>query len=524
MKKITGILVFILLLNPFIYGQQQNESILEKTLSLSITNQPISYILDKITEDAGIHFSYDATLVNSTRIESISTNQLSIHNTLKQLFSNELFNFYEKENQIILSLKNQAKASNNNVDSTNVKQKYIVLSGKLLDAKKTFPLPFASVSILNKPIGTITNADGEFLLKISPIYKNEQIIFSCLGYGQKVLLVPDLLDIKTISLDPISINIREISVKSITPEEILNNVFKFKIKNYGSEFIMMNAFYREIVKQDEDLINISEAVLDILKSPYDLEILNDKIRIQKARKTPEFNPFQWVNFKLQGGPFNITQLDIIKTVDTFIDPEYREYYNHSIDRVIWYHNHPVYVIKFKPHKNLYYGCYEGEIYIDRETYAIMHCNFKLANWGLRYSERSLIKKKPKGYKVRTNSVKYSVDYQFYNDKWYFNSAHAAVTFKVKNKKLKINSSFYSESDILVTNMKESQIKRFPRKQLFSINDIFIENITDYDENFWGNFNIIKPDENLRTALLKFTQLNQSLLNLHKPELTNLKTD
>jgi hypothetical protein len=79
----------------------------------------------------------------------------------------------------------------------------------------------------------------------------------------------------------------------------------------------MNAFYRETVKQDDQYINVSEAVIEILKAPYQNSFRNDLVRLEKGRQSPEVQPFKWMNFKLQGGPFTITQLDVVKNRKIF---------------------------------------------------------------------------------------------------------------------------------------------------------------------------------------------------------------
>jgi hypothetical protein len=53
---------------------------------------------------------------------------------------------------------------------------------------------------------------------------------------------------------------------------------------------------------------------------------------------------------------------------------------------------------------------------------------------------------------------------------------------------------------LVTNIKPTEIKRFTRNESIGQNDIFVELINGYDEKFWENYNIIKPDENLINAI------------------------
>jgi hypothetical protein len=146
--------------------------------------------------------------------------------------------------------------------------KYFFLSGKIIDRKKENPITYASVSILNKPIGTITNTDGAFLLKIHPQYINDTLIVSSMGYAQVLIPANMLLDEDLILMDPVSIRIREVKVTATTPKQLLENIRANLDNNYTSHSKLMNAFYRETVKQDGKYINVSEAVIEILKAPY----------------------------------------------------------------------------------------------------------------------------------------------------------------------------------------------------------------------------------------------------------------
>ena len=87
-----------------------------------------------------------------------------------------------------------------------------------------------------------------------------------------------------------------------------------------------------------------------------------------------FSLFQWLNFKLQGGPYTITQLDVVKTIESFIDEEYQGFYKYNISKVIWYNDNPVYVLQFQPISNGDFPLFEGEIYVHREN--ICHCTCK----------------------------------------------------------------------------------------------------------------------------------------------------
>ena len=131
-----------------------------------------------------------------------------------------------------------------------------------------------------------------------------------------------ILDEDVIVMKPVSIRIKEVRVVATTPEKLLQNIRDHLLVNYSEDSKLMTGFYRETIKQDEEYINVSEAVVEILKAPYSNPTRSDLVRIIKGRRSPDVKPFQWLNFKLQGGPFTITRLDIVKTVESFIDKEY----------------------------------------------------------------------------------------------------------------------------------------------------------------------------------------------------------
>jgi hypothetical protein len=218
-------------------------------------------------------------------------------------------------------------------------------------------------------------------------------------------------------------------------------------------------------------------------------------------------PFSWVNFKLQGGPFTITKLDVIKTMESFIDVEFQDLFKYNIRNVIWYNEHPVYVLEFQPVTNSFFPGYVGELYVHRETFAIVHADFRFNKSGLRQAEDILIRKKPTRVKAKPSFVEYVVNYQYYKGKWHLKSARASVKFKIRSKKDKINSVFHSVSDLLITDQETTDLRRYPKRETFKQTDIFVEMINDYDSRFWENYNIIKPDEDLQKAIKKFTQNN-----------------
>lgn len=488
----------ILLLSILVKGQQQDGSVFERRVTLNQTNQPLSYILEQISWQAEVFFSYDASLINSQQTFTIDQNNKSLYTVLNQLFDPSRFKFRELENQIIITRKLLPK-SITEIEQDTIQPKYFFLTGKLIDVKKDKPVTYASVSILNKPIGTISNADGDFLLKIHPSNMKDTVVISCMGYAQITLPAQQILDEDIFMLKPISIRLREVKVTAITPEELLENVRKNKSKNYSSSIKLTSAFYRETVKQDGSYINVSEAVMEILKAPYVNTFREDIVRLIKGRKSPDVQPFRWLNFKLQGGPFTITKLDVVKTVESFVNPVYEADYKYEISKVIQYNNRPVYVVNFYPKTEDLFPGFIGEMYIERESFAIVHASFKFNKHSLKEAESIMIRKKPRKVKARPSYVHYRINYKKYQGEWHLSTARASVKFKIRSKRDRLNSEFHSVSDLLITDINNTEIKRFTNGEKFTKNDVFVERLGHFDEKFWENYNIIKPDEDLRKA-------------------------
>lgn len=490
--------VAILLLSLFAKGQQQDGSVFERRVTIAQENQPLEHILEQISWQADVYFSYDAQIVDSDRKITIDVENKSLYHVLNVLFNPQKFLLRERENQIIITRKIKDNEQVVSVQDT-IPVKYFFLSGKLIEDRRERPVPYASVSVLNKPIGTISNTDGDFLLKLHPDNIRDTVVISCMGYAQVRLPAYRLLDEDLFVLQPVSIRIKEVRVTSITPDKLLRNIRENFDKNYSSYAKLMTGFYRETVQQDGQYINVSEAVIDILKSPYNNHLRKDLVRLIKGRKSPDVQPFRWLNFKLQGGPFTIIQLDVVKNMESFLSENFQGSYRYDIERVIWYNKVPVYVVSFMPTSDDVFPGFIGEMYVHRETFAIVRADFRFNRSSLKQATSIMIKKKPRGVKARPSYVQYHVNYQFYQGKWHLSTAQASVKFKIRSKRDKLNSEFHSVSDLLITDIKPTDLKRFPSSERFTQNDVFVEKLGHFDEQFWENYNIIKPDEDLRKA-------------------------
>jgi hypothetical protein len=262
----------------------------------------------------------------------------------------------------------------------------------------------------------------------------------------------------------------------------------------------MITFYRETITRDDQYIGVWEAIMEVLKSSY-TKGADDKVRFLKGRKSNFNKTFKDISLKIQGGPWYITSLDIVKNLETFLNPEFENLYRYRFEPPINYNGRVTWVIRFSRKDDIDFPCYYGKILIDADTYALVSAEFGLDKKSLKLNGETFIKKEPRGFTTRPEGANYTVNYRIVGGRWQFYSARTDVIFKVKQNKESFKTEYRSISDILVT-----QQYTFPRKArfgpdgLFRADDIFADKIGSFDPEFWENYNVIKPDEDLSKAL------------------------
>jgi hypothetical protein len=203
----------------------------------------------------------------------------------------------------------------------NDQQKILIYKGKIVDAETGTPLVFASVAVKESNVATVTNIDGEFLIKIAETESSRNLEVTFLGYKNKVVPLTDLREDgykNVISMVSAPIPIKEIIVKPVDPEAIVRNAISRIGKNYIDEPNLMTAFYRETIRKNRTYVSIGEAVVEIFKAPYANDLRFDGARIYKGRKGSDVEKMDTVLFKLQGGPVTVLQLDIAKTPNRYL--------------------------------------------------------------------------------------------------------------------------------------------------------------------------------------------------------------
>ena len=383
---------------------------------------------------------------------------------------------------------------------------FIEYKGKIVDAKTDHPLSFATIAVEGENTATISNSEGNFILKVSKNSKARNIVVSYLGYKNLVFPLKDFSPKKNIlRLEPAVIMLNEIVVTPGPAYEIILKVIDNINRNYPGQHNQMTGFYRESIKKRNNYVSLAEAIVNIYKAPYK-GIQNDQVRILKGRKGANVKKMDTLLFKLQGGPTTSLLLDIIKNPEIILNRDMLDEYDFKLNGEAMLDGKLNYIISFSP-RYAKAILYMGNLYVDVNTYALSAADFHLSLADPVEASKLFIRKKPAGARVVPVFTHYIVKYREQDGKWYFNYAKGEVKFKVKWKKKMFSTNYTTLLEIAITDRRTENVERFKISKRFKSSQIFTETVAAFaDKNYWGKYNYIEPEQSIEVAIKKFKRL------------------
>lgn len=321
-----------------------------------------------------------------------------------------------------------------------------------------------------------------------------------------------------------TIEMAEATVKPNDPNYILKKAIERIPQNYATEAINMNGFYRETIQQDEKFVQLTEAVCDFYYTPYN-ESLNLKKAYQSYYKNTEYlvsNTFvegRWfdelthandqakiveirandakfenqLQTSISGGPAGLLAYDKVKYNTYFMSvgqnkvfhkvyKNYEDDYNYQLDDIANMNGQEIYIISFAPKKKTNENLFEGEIWIEKESMAIISMVYSAVN-------------QDENYQFNANQVKHikhtvKVDYQNQNGKWFLNQIQVNDQVSILDKKTKQTlATFTTGSELKINQIKTENVVKFNDDEVFvnALNNHLYEKTNDYNEAFWNNF-------------------------------------
>lgn len=494
-KKLSGIAVLLLLAGlPRAFSQV---NVLDSAFTFRAGIVKTGNALDIISHSIGYYFTYDSKIIDPDKKARLNFTNLRLRSVLDSLLKNDSLQFSVINKYIIIYKTLPPSANADTVQHWDVKY----ITGVITDSETGEPLPFATIGIMSKGKGTVTNSNGEFGLKITHDCINDSLSVSYLGFFNREIPVRQALgnnfDIK---MKREYISIPEIIIRNQVPQEIMRKAFNSIPHNYGNTPACMTAFYREAVIKKSDLQNYTEAILQIYKSSYTGIIYDDQIKIVKSRKIENVGLKDTLTVRLKAGLGSCLLLDGARNTFDFLLPENYSQYDYRMTDIVTVDEESAFLIEFVQKPGLDIPLFKGSIYINTYDYAIVQADFELNPEFIRKSKQDVISYQAKGYLISPVSVKYSVSYRKINDRYFLNHVRGDLVFTAKQKRRLFKTTFDVFFEMAVTDIDLINVARFDREELAPIFSVLSRKINSYDPVFWGNQDFLKPEENLLQAL------------------------
>jgi hypothetical protein len=381
---------------------------------------------------------------------------------------------------------------------------FFTIGGLVRNAKSKKPVEQVNVSAAGTNIGTVTNENGEFVLKISKDLDVREIELSCIGYFNATYHVDRSNRLgQSFFIEPRAVALQEIEVLSWkNPADLVEEAVRRIGKNYSLSPNLLTCFYRETIQKRKKYITVSEAVTEVYKTSYQNSgALGDRTQILKGRKLLSPDQRDTLGVKLLGGPNLAIYVDVVKIPDILLDEKTLHYYMYKMGDLTSIDDRLQYAVHFRPQILSDYPLYEGTYYIDRETLAFTRIVFRMDMHDREAVSKIILRNKPIGLRFTPEEVSYIVTYKYQDGKSYLNYIRDEIRFRCDWKRRLFSTPYTVVSEMVITDRRAENIEKIAIKNAFSgRKSLSDEAMTYYDSNFWGGYNIIEPTESLESAV------------------------
>ena len=375
-----------------------------------------------------------------------------------------------------------------------------ILQGKVLDAKTAEPISFASIGIIGTNTVTVTNENGEFILKVDKFPTKLRI--SHVSYLILETPIDEAKNGLTIKLNAAAINLNEVVIRPDEGKTLLRLALQ-KAKEYLSTPFYANAFYRQLTSTNANPTEIHELFYDInwnvkyvqgwaAKQSRFAEI-NDPTKFSLSNQS-------FLTFAYAGYIFPDKRA-------RFVSVKYLDDFEVEVDRYIEQKDQDIAVITCKlkkTRKNLFYA--NSTYYVGVKDFKIYRLENKIHNMPCEFSP---------GLSLRFPSIVETIATFNGNDLPIpvLESMSTKVYLGLTNNGRVINSVI---SSLLTVIKVDDKLKNQQFRGLNGdIKDKKVIQSIKYDANFWKNNPIVKQTT-LEDAFIKMMESKQAFGTMTNP--------
>lgn len=507
-RKIV-IVFFLLFILKGLYFQVFSQSFAEsEVVKVQSRRHTIFSIFSEISRQTSYYFIYDSELINNNQQVDIKRGEYTINELLEIILTNDSLGVEFRDKYIVIyrkpDLADTVSDSEPIAETKGADTTALVVRGRVVDSSSQEALSFASIVLKGRGQGISANQEGLFNLKIPAEFSNDTLKISFMGYTSRYIPLKLLQDVTTdIYMDVETQSLSEVVVTGYNPMKVLSSAIEAKDELYPQEPTLHTSFYREGVFKNDDLLQYSEAVFEIYKSSYRGNGA-DQVKILKSRNISNNDIKDSVIIKLKAGIQGMLELDIVKHPPAFFIPLNLIEFQYPDAGFVNHDAGSAYAITFEPANYVSEGVYEGTIYIDTESLAILQVDFGITSSYLALHQNRFLPRRSKFYNTRIKSMNYSVRYAWHNGAYHIKHVRGEIMMRIRERNKLFGNNYSAFFEMAVMDIETEDVKRFSRRETIRPAVIFTDQDFVYDAEFWEDFNFIIPEQRITTAMQHFS--------------------
>lgn len=388
------------------------------------------------------------------------------------------------------------------------------LSGQIIDGTTGETAPYASVRVEKLGLGTVSNIDGNWTLRLPSSAANEQLTVKYLGYGTQTLNINRLPDKSFVCLEPSAYELRQVVVTPEKKFEVLRAAWNAIPNNYPSKPSLTEGFYRETQRvTDSMFLYFNEAILNVYKNTYKNSQNFGQIEVVKSRKNvfPGIDSINDVRF--YGGPHFPNDLDVVFSRWDFIKPSEFKNWNYELEGAYRNNDKYIYTLSFK-HKTKPFSNFQGQLFIDGDSYA--YVGFEIKRFGLGSIALEDI---PTDVSYISGTTNIKIGYVEKDGLYYLSH----INYKTNGINTASKVRVFKDIEYITTTIKTEAVTPIPYDRQFDYTDILSIKADNYDQSYWKDYNILQESQvqtNQTQLLYANDQAVEQLTKVYNTELTD----
>lgn len=358
---------------------------------------------------------------------------------------------------------------------------FISISGKLVDNKSKEAIPYASIYIKGKSIGTTSNNEGRFLFHVPSVFDQDTLIISVIGYDLFKSRVSQMTEGENvIALKQSTTLLHEVTIqaskKELTAKEIVKKAVAKIPENYPMKPFAIEGFFRDLQIENGKPVELLEAALKFNYKDYNPGY--EDVQIIEVRRS--FNKRHPVN-----GEYDRQNAIIDLMEDNYIKHRFGPInvkgWKFVVDSILTYNNQTVYKISGTKSPSE-----STEIYIDCDNFSVLKLELKMQMVNGEFYRRYL--NLPDPYGLQETSFKILFEFQEIEGKMYLKYQKEEDTYNLFNKttgEIIVKQSFIKE--LFVNNVIKDNLD-YSKGQVMNINKSVEGQSKSVNVDFWKYYN------------------------------------